>query len=271
MGVLNLTPDSFSDGGQLLSGDESPDLPKLVDRASEMLAAGADLLDLGGESTRPGATTLDPQREAGRVVPAIEALCKRFEAPISIDTRKASVAALALDAGAQVVNDVSGFRADPDLPRVAGRARAVVLGHLRGEPESMQEGIDFGDVLEEVTTELVQSWEIARAAGIPEAAICLDPGIGFGKTAEHNLRLVANADRLRERLPEASPMLFGVSRKGFLGALIDRPAAERDLASHVSGALALFLGASAVRAHDVRGASEMVRVVSALRRARGLS
>jgi dihydropteroate synthase len=268
MGVLNLTPDSFSDGGQLLRSDETPDRDRLIDRAAELVRCGATVLDLGGESTRPGAEEITATREARRVVPAIEALAKRFELPLAIDTRRASVAAAALDAGASVINDVSGLRHDPELASVARRAECTILGHLRGEPATMQDAISFTDVVAEVTQELLASAELAQRAGIAEARLCFDPGIGFGKTAEQNFALLANLGTLRAALPGDAALLIGVSRKAFLGHLTGDRVTERDLASHVAGAIALFAGADALRVHDAAGARRAAQVALALRAAR---
>ncbi len=268
MGVLNLTPDSFSDGGQLLGPGETPDRERLLRRAGALIDAGATVLDLGGESTRPGAHEIDTDREAARVVPAVETLAKRFDIPLSIDTRRAPVATAALDAGACIVNDVSGLRHDPALAAVARRARCLILGHLRGVPATMQQTIAFDDVIGDVTRELLESAELASRAGISEAQLCFDPGIGFGKTEAHNLALLANLNQIRARLPEASALLVGVSRKGFLGKLTGDPAPQRDLASHVAAALALFSGADAVRVHDIAGARRASQIALALRAAK---
>ena len=265
VGVLNLTPDSFSDGGRFLR-DGAPDLAALLRAAEEMLAAGADVLDVGGESTRPGAQPVAEAEEIARVVPALEALAKGLPARLSIDTRKARVAEAALDAGAQLVNDVSGLRHDPALAAVAARRGAgLILGHLRGEPATMQREIRFGDVVAEVAAELSASAALARAAGIPDERLAVDPGIGFGKRLAQNLALLAGAGRLRELV--GLPVLVGPSRKSFLGELTGDPAGERDLASHAACAVAIFAGADAVRVHDVAGARRAAAVALALREA----
>jgi dihydropteroate synthase len=266
VGVLNLTPDSFSDGGRLLLPTGTPDLPALLRAAEAMVGAGAHVLDVGGESTRPGAAAVPEAEELARVVPALEALAKRLDATLSVDTRKSRVAEAALEAGASVVNDVSGLRHDPALAGVAARRGAsLVLGHLRGEPATMQRDVRFGDVVAEVAAELRASADRARAAGVPDERLAVDPGIGFGKRLAHNLALLAGAGRLRELV--GLPVLVGPSRKSFLGELTGDPAEQRDLASHAACAIAVFQGADAVRVHDVAGARRAAAVAFALREA----
>jgi len=266
-GVMNATPDSFSDGGQLLDDEARVDLEVALKAAADLLAAGAHVLDVGGESTRPGALAVPEATEIARTAPLIEALAKRFEAPLSIDTRKAQVAEAAIAAGASVVNDVSGLRFDPDLAKVVARARVhLVLGHLRGTPETMQENPHYDDVLREVGDELAESLGAALRAGVPAEHIAVDPGIGFGKRLSDNLALLANVGRLRERL--GVPVLVGPSRKAFLGALTGDPLEARDRATHAACAVAVFAGADSVRVHAVAGALRAVTVAEALRAAR---
>jgi dihydropteroate synthase len=268
VGVLNLTPDSFSDGGRWLRSDGAPDLGALLRAGEALLAAGAHVLDLGGESTRPGAQPVAAAEEIARVAPALEALAKRLGAPLSVDTRKAAVAEAALDAGATIVNDVSGLRHDPALAAAAARRGAgLILGHLRGEPATMQREIRFDDVVGEVAAELLASAERARAAGIPDERLAADPGIGFGKRTEHSLALLARVGELRARV--GLPILVGPSRKSFLGELTGDPPEARDVASHAACAVAIFAGADAVRVHDVAGARRAAAVALALREARG--
>ena len=269
VGVLNLTPDSFSDGGRLLRGDGAPDLAAALAAARALVEAGAHVLDVGGESTRPGAGEVPAALEIARTAPVIEALAKELPTPISIDTRKAAVAEAALAAGARVVNDVSGLRHDPALARVAGAASAaLVLGHLRGEPASMQRDVAFADVLGEVAAELGASKERAHALGF-RGELVADPGIGFGKRLPHNLALLANLAELRARV--GLPVLVGPSRKAFLGELTGDPASERDLATAVVCGIAVFAGADAVRVHDVAGARRAVAIGTALRAAQRAS
>jgi len=269
IGVLNVTPDSFSDGGRFVRSEgEAPDLVAVLAEARAQLAAGAHVLDVGGESTRPvGMRPVAVSEELARTRPVVEALAKALDAPISIDTRRPEVAEAALSAGAEIVNDISGG-SNPELLRLVARHRALlVLGHLRGEPLTMMRGICFDDVLAEVGAELAASIERAEAAGLPRERIVADPGIGFGKRAPHSLALLANVGALRERL--GVPVLVGPSRKSFLGELTgEREPAQRDLATHAACAVAVFAGADAVRVHDVAGARIASQVALALREAR---
>ena len=273
VGVLNVTPDSFSDGGRFVGSPERHDDGEPVDldavlrTADAMARAGVDILDVGGESTRPGARAVAADAEIRRTAPVVAALAKRFELPVSIDTRKAKVAEAALDAGARIVNDVSGGAYDPELfSLVAERDAFIVIGHLRGEPEGMQRGIHFDDVVGEVADELRAAADRAIAAGVARERIAIDPGIGFGKRLAENLDLIANVAELRERT--GFPVWIGLSRKSFLGELTGDPTPERDLASHVAGGIAAFCGADALRVHDVPGAARAVKVGQALRAAR---
>lgn len=269
VGVLNLTPDSFSDGGRLLRGDGAPDRDAALAAARALVEAGAHVIDVGGESTRPGAAGVPAALEIARTAPVIEALAKELPTPISIDTRKAAVAEAALAAGARVVNDVSGLGHDPALARVADAGgAALVLGHLRGEPATMQHEIAFADALAEVAAELVAAKERARALGF-RGELVADPGIGFGKRLPHNLALLANLAELRARV--GLPVLVGPSRKTFLGELTGDPVGERDLATAVVCGIAVFAGADAVRVHDVAGVRRAVAIGAALRAAQRAS
>jgi len=262
--VLNATPDSFSDGGRFVSGQARVDLAAAIDAAAALVAGGANVLDVGGESTRPGSRAVAADVEIARVVPVIEALAKRFAVPLSVDTRKAAVAQRALEAGACAVNDVSGLRHDPALAGVAVRAdAALVLGHLRGEPETMAHAPRFADVVAEVGDELAASVAAARTAGAADANLAVDPGLGFGKDPAESLRLLAGLPALRERL--ALPLLVGPSRKAFLGQIGGRPAGERDPETWAACAVAAWLGADAVRVHDPAGAARALAVGRALR------
>jgi dihydropteroate synthase len=264
VGVLNVTPDSFSDGGRL------GDVDAVVARALAMERDGAHVLDVGGESTRPGAVEVPAAEEIARVVPAIEALAKSTRLPISIDTRKAAVARAAIAAGARVVNDVSGGRHDPALLAVAAEHEVdLVLGHLRGTPATMQTEPCFTDVVSEVIEELAQSIERARAHGVRAERLCVDPGIGFGKELPHNLALLAQVGTIAARL--GRPVLVGPSRKSFLGRLTGDAVGERDTATVAACAVAVFAGANAIRVHDVRGGVRAAVVGAALRNARTAS
>ena len=269
VGVLNLTPDSFSDGGRFVRATGGPpDTLAVSAEARAQISAGVHILDVGGESTRPGASPVTIEDEIARTQPVIEALAKAVAKPISIDTRRARVADAALDAGATIVNDVSGGLHDPALLEVAARRGALlILGHLRGEPVTMQRAIAFSDVVSEVCDELAASVARAVAAGVARARIVVDPGLGFGKTTAQSVALLANLGALRARL--GVPVLVGPSRKSFLGDLTSEPdAARRDLATHAACAIAVFAGADAVRVHDVAGARIATQIALALRAAR---
>jgi len=258
MGILNVTPDSFSDGGDYADPDRA------VARALELEAAGAAIVDVGGESTRPGATDVPADEELRRVLPVIEgAIAAGLAAPISIDTRKARVAREALAAGAALVNDVSGL-ADPDLaPAAAAAGAGLVIGHMQGAPADMQRAPRYpGGVVEAVEAALGRAVGQARAAGVAAEALLVDPGIGFGKTLEHNLDLLARLDRFAG----LAPVVVGLSRKRLLGALTGgRPARER-LAAGLGGAVwSALRGARVVRTHDVRATVEALGVAWAIR------
>ncbi len=261
MAVVNVTPDSFFDGGRWLAG-RRPNASVVVRQCRRWVEQGADILDVGGESTRPGAEAVDVELELDRVLPVIDALQHDAElarVPISIDTRHAAVAQAALAAGAVIVNDVSGL-ADPNMAEIVAEAGAgVVIGHLRGEPATMQDDVHFDDLLREVADELACSVERARAAGVAREQILVDPGIGFGKTGAQSAALVAASRFLHGHT--GCPVLIGASRKRFLGMLGGRESAEdRMLASVVAAVIAANRGAAAVRVHDVGETVEALRV-----------
>jgi len=267
LGVLNLTPDSFSDGGRFLTPSGAVDVESAVKEAEALVAAGADILDVGGESTRPGADEISVQCEIERTLPVIEALAKRVSIPISIDTRKAQVAEAALNRGATLVNDVSGLLHDANLGKVVAAHDAwIILGHLRGNPRTMQDQPRFADVVNDVAVELQEAVVRAETAGIPRDRIVVDPGLGFGKTAEDTLRLLANVGWLRQRL--GLPLMIGASRKSFLGAVTGAPVHRRESASGAANAIGIFEGADAIRVHDVCSSIQVAKVASALRGAR---
>ncbi len=264
VGVLNVTPDSFSDGGRLADASGLVDVAGAVALAKDLLRCGADIIDVGGESTRPGAVEVDPDIEIARTEPVIAAIAEQLDVPISIDTRKAAVARAALRAGARIVNDVSGLRHDCELAAVTAEAAAtLIVGHMRGTPADMQSAPRYDDVLGEVGDELAASLVRARAAGVANAALVADPGIGFAKQLEDNLALLANAATLRDRL--GVPLLVGPSRKSFLGTLTGDPVDQRDTATVAACAVAVFAGADAIRVHDVAGARRAAQVAQALR------
>jgi dihydropteroate synthase len=256
MGILNLTPDSFSDGGRLLG------LNAALKTARAMLEAGADILDIGGESTRPGAEPVSPQEEQERVLPAIRALAAGG-AVISVDTRHASTMAAALDAGARIVNDVTALAHDPrSAGVVAERSAPVVLMHMRGTPATMNSLNRYGDIGSEVAAELSAQVARAMAAGIAREAIAIDPGIGFAKIGAQNVALLRDLGPLRAL---GLPLLAGLSRKGFIGTLSGEPVAARRLGGSIAGALfALSQGAQILRVHDVAETVQAVRVWQAL-------
>ena len=260
MGVLNVTPDSFSDGGQFLA------VERALARAEEILAEGADILDIGGESTRPGAAPVPAAEEARRVVPVIERLSQTFDIPISIDTTKAEVARAALDAGAEIINDVSGLRFDARLADEAARARAgLVLMHSRGDYGMMHGGEFVPDIMAEVVAGLRASIAEAERRGVPRDALALDPGIGFGKSQEQNLLLLAQLGQLAREFA-GFPLLVGTSRKSFLGrVLAGAPVTERLHATMATVTAAVLGGAHLVRVHDVKAAVETVRAADALK------
>ena len=258
MGVLNVTPDSFSDVGRYL------DHGAAIAHGRALVAEGADLLDVGGESSRPGATYVDERTELDRVVPVIEALAPAIDVPISIDTRKSGVARAALAAGAAIVNDVSAGRDDPDILGVAADAKApVVLMHMRGTPATMQDDPRYTDVVAEVADFLAERCDAAEAAGVPRDALVVDPGIGFGKRDEHNYALLA--DLARFTLP-GHPVLVGASRKGFIGRALGLPALERMEGTAATVVWVVERGARIVRVHDVRHMVRTVRMTEALMR-----
>ncbi len=259
MGIINVTPDSFSDGGRFAGLDAA------LAHARELVAAGADILDIGGESTRPGSKSVPPEVEAGRVLPVIRALAAELPVPLSIDTTKAAVAEAALAAGAAVVNDISAGTFDPDmLPLVAARGASVVLMHTAGPPRTMQATYQYTDVVAEVAAFLQARVERALQAGIPRSRIAVDPGLGFGKGVEHNVALIRYAGRFSSA---GCAVLIGPSRKSFLGALTGRAVHEREFATAAAVTAAILAGADIVRVHDVTRLRDAVQVADALRRA----
>jgi dihydropteroate synthase len=253
MGVVNVTPDSFSDGGRYLDPEAA------IAHGSELAEAGAEILDVGGESTRPGAEPVGVDEELGRVVPVIQGL---QGSRISVDTSKAPVAAAALDAGAEIVNDVTALRGDPEMAALcAERDATVVLMHMLGEPRTMQEDPRYDDVVADVKSFLAERLEAAVGAGIDEERVWLDPGIGFGKTAAHNMELLR---RLRELRDLGRPLVVGTSRKSFLGK-VDGSAADQRLGGTIaSSVLAAAEGADVLRVHDVTEMRQALAVAAAI-------
>jgi dihydropteroate synthase len=257
-GVVNVTPDSFHDGGRYQDPESA------VVRGLAIASAGADVLDIGGESTRPGSTPISEQEELGRVLPVIAALVERSSVAISVDTYKASVARAAVSAGASIVNDISGLRLDEEMAgTVANLEALLVLGHLRGRPATMQDGIHFDDVVSEVADELRDSVRRAVSAGVRGDRIWIDPGIGFGKTPEQSLALLRAVGRLREEV--GYPLLCGPSRKSFIGAVTGEPVEQRLMGTCAAVAAVVVSGADAIRVHDVVELSPAIRVADAIR------
>ena len=256
MGIINVTPDSFSDGGHFAGVDEA------VEHAVALVAAGADILDVGGESTRPGAEPLPMAEELARVVPVIEALRTRVDVPISIDTYKMAVARAALLAGADIVNDVTALRGDPEMVRFVGSEKVpVVLMHALWPPATMQESPEYVDVVEDIASFLEDRARYAMAFGVPRESIIVDPGIGFGKATEHNLAILRDIPRF---LAMGYPVLVGPSRKRFIGDLTGRPASDRLSGTIGAVAVCAAAGANIVRVHDVEAIRDAVRVVDAI-------
>lgn len=258
MGVLNVTPDSFSDGGQFFYFDRA------IRHAEQMIAEGADIIDVGGESTRPGSEFVSEVEELRRVIPIIERLTSS-SIPISIDTTKPTVARTALEAGAEIVNDISGLRFDQAIADEAAREKAgLILMHSRGTPKDMQQLPPVEDILSEVVSGLRQSVAIAEEHGVPREGIVIDPGIGFGKTAEQNFELIAKLDQLAWEFP-GLPLMIGTSRKSFIGKLLgDAPADQRLYGTIASIVAAAMKGAHIVRVHDVKATVQACRVVDAI-------
>ena len=260
MGILNVTPDSFTDGGLYVEPE------KAVGHALEMAEMGADIIDIGGESTRPGSLPVDVQLEIRRTVPVIEALRHRSSIPISIDTYRSEVARAALDAGADIINDISGLRFDDEMPGLAARYNApVVLMHIKGTPKDMQKNPVYGALIPEILDYMRESIRIALEAGVERDRIMIDPGIGFGKTTMQNLELLKNLEAFTGL---ELPILVGPSRKAFIGNVLGGAAAGERLEGTLAAvSIAIMNGADIVRVHDVKEAARAARVADAIKRA----
>ncbi len=251
MGILNVTPDSFSDGGRFET------LTTALAQADRLVAEGADLIDIGGESSRPGSQPVALAEELDRVIPVVERLARRVEVPLSVDTTKPEVARAAIEAGASIINDIGGL-ADPEMLRVvAGSEVGVVIMHMRGTPRTMQDAPEYSNVVEEVEAYLADRVRCVELSGIGRDRIAIDPGVGFGKSFDHNIQLLRRLPRF-ERI--GCPILVGTSRKGFLGKITGRSIAERESASVASALAASTRGASIVRVHDVAATVDALRV-----------
>jgi len=259
MGIINCTPDSF------YGGSRKATVQKALEAGRKMVRDGADILDMGGESTRPGSDAVSADEELGRVCPVIEALRRESDVPLSIDTTKAAVAREALRLGCDMVNDVSGLRADPQMASAVAEAGIpVVLMHMRGTPKTMQKAPFYADTVGEIKAELQDMVDAALAGGVGSERIIIDPGIGFGKRVEDNLRIIGGLRGLKSM---GFPVLIGLSRKSFIGAVLDRPVDERLIGTVVANTAALLAGADILRVHDVREAVEAVKMIQAVREA----
>ncbi len=260
MGIVNVTPDSFSDGGALFAAKDA------VEAACGMVESGADIIDIGGESTRPGADPVSLQAELDRVIPVIEAISNRIEAPVSIDTYKAKVATEALSAGASIINDISGLRFDPDMPAVAAKSGApIIVMHIKGTPGDMQQNPQYTDLLGEIASYLKGSVEIAKTKDVDEEQIIFDPGIGFGKTHAQNLTIIRELNRIKRI---GRPILMGVSRKAFIGTYSGgRPVTDRLFGTAGAVAASVLYGADIVRVHDVEEMKQVTMIADAIKAA----
>jgi dihydropteroate synthase len=257
MGVLNVTPDSFSDGGLYFDKEEA------IAHGLKMVKEGADFIDIGGESTRPGSKALGLEEELRRVIPVIESLVKEMDVPISIDTYKSTVAQKAIEAGAEMINDISGLHFDPELAQVAAKEDVpLILMHIRGNPETMQKAVHYESLFSEILQYLKESIHRAESAGLDPEQIIIDPGIGFGKTAEDNLLIIKN---LKEFRILGKPLLLGTSRKSFIGKILNAEVTERLEGTLSSIAIGVLNGAHIIRSHDVLQAKRAIAVADAIR------
>ncbi|OMH39073.1 dihydropteroate synthase [Motiliproteus sp. MSK22-1] len=260
MGILNVTPDSFSDGGQLLKNG-GLDRQNLLQRAAEMVAAGASLLDIGGESTRPGAQQVSIQQELDRVIPAVELISSELDVVISVDTSSAEVITAAAKAGCGMINDVRALTREGALKAAAATKLPVCLMHMQGQPKTMQAAPEYVDVVKDVSSFLQERVRHCQSAGIDRAQLLLDPGFGFGKTLEHNLQLLNRLPQLAEL---GLPLLVGTSRKSMIGQVLTKPVEERLFGSLATAVLAIAKGAWIIRVHDVAATHDAVAMTSAV-------
>lgn len=263
MAILNVTPDSFSDGGKFA------DLDSALKQAEKLIAEGADILDIGGESTRPGSQRVSVEEEIARIVPLIEAITSRFDTPLSIDTTKSEVAKAAVEAGAEIINDISGLRFDRYIAVIAANHKTgLVLMHSRGEFETMHSQPPVDDIMSDVASDFRRAIKAAEASGVRPESIVLDIGIGFGKTLEQNLELIAKLDKLVIEFDQY-PILVGTSRKSFIGNILDgAPPNERLSGSLTSVAIAVWNGAKVVRVHDIKETVDAIRVTESIKAVR---
>ncbi len=260
MGILNVTPDSFFDGGKYLQKE------KAVEHGIRLAQQGADIIDVGGESTRPYSKRISAQEEMDRVIPVIESLAKQIDIPISIDTYKSEVAKEAIKAGASMINDISAFRFDPKMAEIASQEQVpVVLMHMKGRPENMQDNPEYEDLMGEIISFLKDAKENAIKKGIKEEFIILDPGIGFGKKLEHNLQIIRSLEMLLEL---NSPILIGPSNKAFIAHIVGEKTEDRETGTMAAVACAIMNGAHIVRVHNVEKAVKTAKIVDAIKRGR---
>jgi dihydropteroate synthase len=257
MGILNLTPDSFSDGGYYT------DVDLAIKRAKQMVEEGVDIIDVGAESTRPGAKYIEEEEELRRLLPVVERLVKEVEVPISIDTYKPNVAEECLKLGAHIINDIKGLKDDPKMAEVVAKYNVpVIIMHIKGTPKTMQDNPNYDNLIEEIIESLSESVEIGKKAGILEENIILDPGIGFGKTFDGNLEII---DRLGEFKKLGYPILVGASRKGFIGEILGTPPLERVEGNIAVAVISAYNGASIIRVHEVKETVQALKIVKAVK------
>ena len=257
MGILNLTPDSFSDGGSYI------DVNLAIKRAKEMVEEGVDIIDVGAESTRPGATYIEEEEELRRLLPIVKRLVKEVDVPISIDTYKAKVAEECIRLGAHIINDIKGLKDDPKMARVIAKyGVSVIIMHIKGTPKNMQINPEYGDIIEDIKESLKESIEIAKKAGISSNKIIIDPGIGFGKTFRNNLEIV---NKLCEFKKMKYPILIGASRKGFIGEILGTPPLDRVEGNLAVAVISSYNGASIIRVHEVKETVRALKMIDAIK------
>lgn len=260
MGILNVTPDSFFDGGRYVKKE------KAIEHGISMFEQGADIIDVGGESTRPYSKRVSVEEELERVIPVIEGLAKEVDVPISIDTYKSKVAEEAIKAGASMINDISAFRFDPKMPEIVFKAKVpVILMHMKGRPENMQDNPEYDDLISEIISFLTDAKDNAIKHGIKEEHIVIDPGIGFGKRLEHNLKII---NSLKSFSVLNSPVLIGLSNKAFISQIVGKQLEQRETGTMAALACAIINGAHIVRVHNVKKAVETAKMVDAIKRER---
>lgn len=257
MGILNLTPDSFSDGGSYI------DIEAAIERAKKMVEEGADIIDVGAESTRPGATSVSEELELKRILPVVKRLVTEIDLPISIDTYKSSVAEECIKAGAHIINDIKGLKGDSNMAKVIAKYGVyVIIMHIKGEPETMQKNPKYDNIIKDIKESLEESVDIAIKEGVSPEKIILDPGIGFGKTFENNLEIIKKLCELKKL---EYPILIGASRKGFIGDILNTPPLDRLEGNLAVAAISSYNGASIIRVHEVRETVKTLKIIDAIK------